>query len=76
MRPAPGGDPATLLTADQRQSREAFIAALEQRFLQAGLKPKQTEALRDFLDARGALDPDDILGAIRLVMCTPDYQLT
>ena len=68
-------DPEKLFTIEERHVKDQFIAALEKRFLQAELKPAQRQALRDFLDARGPLDPEDILGAIRLVMCTPDYQL-
>jgi hypothetical protein len=32
--------------------------------------------LRDYLDSRGELDDDDIRHAIRLIMSTPEYQLT
>ncbi len=71
-----GVNPDNLFTAEERTARDKFIAALERRFLQAELKPTQRKALNEFLDARGELDPDDILGAVRLVMCTPDYQLT
>lgn len=71
-----GVNPDKLFNAELLASRDKFIAALEQRFLQAELKPAQRKALNEFLDARGELDADDILGAVRLVMCTPDYQLT
>jgi uncharacterized protein (DUF1800 family) len=71
-----GVDPEKLFTIEERHLKDKFIAALERRFLQASLKDAQKQALREFLDARGALDPEDILGAIRLIMCTPDYQLT
>jgi len=71
-----GVNPDKLFTAEQLGTREKFIAALERRFLQAELKPAQRKALHEFLDARGESDSDDILGAVRLVMCTPDYQLT
>lgn len=65
-----------ILTAEERRDKELLIAALQKRLLQSKLKPDQEEALRGFLDSRGELDRDDILGAIRLVMATPDYQLT
>jgi uncharacterized protein (DUF1800 family) len=71
-----GVDPEKLFSIEERHVKDKFIAALERRFLQASFKPQQEKALREFLDARGPLDPEDILGAIRLVMCTPDYQLT
>lgn len=71
-----GVDPEKLFTIEERHIKDKFIAAVEERFLQAELRPTQKQALRDFLDERGPLDTEDILGAIRLVMCTPDYQLT
>ena len=71
-----GVNPEKFFTKEECGARDKFIAALERRFLQAELKATQRKALAEFLDARGELDTDDILGAIRLVMCTPDYQLT
>jgi uncharacterized protein (DUF1800 family) len=71
-----GVDPEKLFTVDERFKKDELIAALERRFLQAELRESQRKALREFLDARGATDHDDILGAIRLILCTPDYQLT
>lgn len=71
-----GVDIEKLFTVEERHVKDKFIAALERRLLQAELKEQQKQALREFLDARGALDTEDMLGAIRLVMCTPDYQLT
>ena len=52
------------------------MAALEKRFIQGPLKEKQRAALLELLDARGELDEEDVLQAIRLVMCTPEFQLT
>jgi uncharacterized protein (DUF1800 family) len=65
-----------ILTQEERSDKERLIAALQWRLLQSRLKPDQEEALREYLDARGDLDHDDILGAIRLIMATPDFQLT
>lgn len=70
-----GVEPEKLFSAEERHMKDKFIAALERRFLQAELKPSQKQALREFLDARGPLDTEDMLGGIRLIMCTPDYQL-
>ncbi|MCW5556049.1 MAG: DUF1800 domain-containing protein [Verrucomicrobiae bacterium] len=69
-------DVERILTVEQRTDKAALIAALEKRLLQSALKPRQAQALRDYLDDRGELDESDILGAIRLVMSTPEYQLT
>lgn len=65
-----------LLTADERVNKEALSAALEKRFFQIRLPEKKTKALRDYLDSQGKLDDQDILTAIRLMMSTPEYQLT
>ena len=40
------------------------------------LKDDQARALSDFLSARGKLNDADIRPAIRLVMATPEYQVT
>lgn len=71
-----GVNPEKLFTPAQRESHDRLIAALEQRLLQTELNAQQKQALREFLAERKELSSDDLLGAIRLVMCTPDYQLT
>jgi uncharacterized protein (DUF1800 family) len=71
-----GIDTEKLFSPEERFIKDKFITALERRFLQTELKDRQRQALREFLDARGAMDVDDILGAVRLILCTPDYQLT
>jgi hypothetical protein len=53
-----------------------LVAALERRFIQGELKERQKKALVDYLDAQGPLDEENILHAIRLVMSTPEFQLT
>jgi uncharacterized protein (DUF1800 family) len=65
-----------IFTAQERTDKAALIAALEKRLLQSKLKDKQAVTLREFLDSKGELDEADILAAIRLVMSTPEYQLT
>ncbi len=69
-------DVSKILSPEERSSKELLIPALEKRFLQAKLKGKQAQALRDFLDGRGELDDQDIRHTIRLIMSTPEYQLT
>jgi uncharacterized protein (DUF1800 family) len=69
-------DVSKIFTEKERTNKEALIPALEKRLLQAKLKPKQEKTLRDFLDSKEALDDPAILDAIRLVMSTPEYQLT
>jgi uncharacterized protein (DUF1800 family) len=65
-----------IFTEKERTDKEALVAALERRLLQSRLKPGQEKVLRDFLGGLGPLDEPDILHAIRLVMSTPEYQLT
>jgi hypothetical protein len=65
-----------LFTENERSDKEALIAALEKRLLQGELKPKQRKVLHDYLASKGELDDSEILSAIRLVMSTPEYQLT
>ena len=65
-----------ILTEHERTDKTDLIAALQKRLLQSNLKDRQARTLRDFLDAKGDLNESDILSAIRLVMSTPEYQLT
>ena len=65
-----------ILTEEQRKDKAALVAALEKRLLQSKLRGKQEKAMQDYLDAQTTLDDTAILGAIRLMMSTPEYQLT
>jgi uncharacterized protein (DUF1800 family) len=71
-----GVEVAKLFTEKERGDIEALIPALERRLLQAKMTPEQEKVLRDYLDGAPQLDDGAILGAIRLVMSTPEYQLT
>ena len=52
------------------------LAKRLERLIQDKLKPKQEQVLREYLDSRNSLDDATVLHAIRLVMSTPEYQLT
>jgi len=65
-----------ILTDEERADKNKLITALEKRLLQGNLSDKQEQALRQYLDAKTTLDESDIRDAIRLVMCTPEYQVT
>lgn len=65
-----------ILTEQERTDKDALVAALEKRLLQGKLKGKQEKTLREFLDSKQNLEASDIRDAIRLVMSTPEYQLT
>jgi uncharacterized protein (DUF1800 family) len=61
---------------EERKEKPKLVKALARRFLQADLKEKQEKALLGYLETRGEIDDDDIRHAIRLLMSTPEYQLT
>jgi uncharacterized protein (DUF1800 family) len=67
---------ARLFTERERADQEALLEAMERRLLQGSLKTQQRQALRDYLKGKGSLDEDAMRGALRLVMSTPEYQVT
>ena len=69
-------DVEKILTEEQRKDKTALIATLEKRLLQSKLRGKQEKAMQEYLDGQTTLDDTAILGAIRLMMSTPEYQLT
>ena len=73
LRPA---DVEKLISDDERTDPAAVIAKLEKYFIQGQLTEKHRQVLRDYLEARTDLDDQDIRHAIRLIMSTPEYQLT
>ena len=71
-----GVDVDKILTPDERADKDKLVASLQHRLLQSTFSNKQDQALRDFLDSRPKLNDADIRNAIRLVMSTPEYQVT
>ena len=71
-----GVDVEKIFTEPERHDQEMLLAALEKRLLLVKLRNRQQSALREFLDGKTALTRADIRGAIRLVMSTPEYQVT
>ena len=67
---------AKILTPEERADKTALVAALEHRLYQAALNSGQQQTLRDFLDAKTKLSDADIVTTIRLMMSTPEYQVT
>jgi uncharacterized protein (DUF1800 family) len=65
-----------ILTPDERASKDLIVASIQHRLLQSDLSDDQENALRDFLDSRTQLTDADILTVVRLVMATPDFQVT
>ncbi len=73
MRPV---DVQKLFIAKDRTDTDTLMAALQKRLLQARLSPQHEQVLREYLEAREDLTDNDLRRAIRLVMCTPEYQVT
>ncbi len=65
-----------ILTRDERDNKDQIVAALEKRLFQTDLDTQKEQTLRDFLDSKKHMSDEDILTAIRLMMSTPDYQVT
>jgi hypothetical protein len=65
-----------ILTPEDRADKDMLVASLQHRLLQSTLNGEQEKALSDFLDSKETLNDADILTAIRLVMSTPEYQVT
>ena len=67
---------ASLFTDEQKSSAPSFLAAIQSRFLNDQLAPQRLTSLREFLETRSPLEEADMRKAIRLLMSTPEYQLT
>jgi uncharacterized protein (DUF1800 family) len=65
-----------ILAPAERADKDLIVTALEKRLLQSSLKGGQELALSEFLDSKQKLNDADILTVIRLVMSTPEYQVT
>ena len=65
-----------ILTEEERSDKTKLIAALERRFIQGKLRDTQEQTLRDYLDGQPSLTPEVIRNTVRLLMSTPEYQLT
>ncbi|MGH7969675.1 MAG: DUF1800 domain-containing protein, partial [Limisphaerales bacterium] len=71
-----GVDTEKLFTEQERTDRAAVVTAIEKRLLQSKLQPKQEQALREYLAGEPELTEASLRNAIRLVMSTPEFQLT
>jgi uncharacterized protein (DUF1800 family) len=65
-----------LVTEQDRASHETLLASLEKRLLQDRLKPAQEASLLKYLSSQSTLEDAVVANAIRLIMATPEYQLT
>lgn len=65
-----------VLTPDERDDKGTIVAALEMRLFQTSLSADQEQTLREFLEAKTKLTDADIITATRLMMSTPEFQVT
>lgn len=70
-----GADPGKLAGPTDRETTDRLLAAVEQRLFSASLQPRERASLSDYLKAQSALHDPEVLGVVRLAMCTPHYQL-
>jgi uncharacterized protein (DUF1800 family) len=75
-RAMPPVDVNRIVTPADRADAESLIASLGNRFLQGRLTEHHRQILRDYLGPRSQFDDASIRHAIRLLMCTPEYQIT
>jgi uncharacterized protein (DUF1800 family) len=78
LRNMPAGrvDVEKLFTEAERANPNLLIAALEKRLLQDHLKPNQEKVLREYVESQEQWNDEALRNAIRLVMSTPEYQVT
>ena len=69
-------DVKSLFTAIDLSAPDVFLDALQNRFLNAQLKAQRVNSIHDFLKSKSPIEESDIRKSIRLLMCTPEYQLT
>jgi uncharacterized protein (DUF1800 family) len=69
-------DVTSLFTPIDLATPQNFLEALQTRFINSELKPQREASLADFLKSRSPIEDADMRKAIRLIMCTPEYQLT
>jgi uncharacterized protein (DUF1800 family) len=65
-----------LFTEEERTDSAALIPAIERRLLQTRLTAAQDKVLREYLAGERQFGKRALLNAIRLVMSTPEYQVT
>ena len=72
---ATGGHGENALTEDERKQRETGCSP-GKKIIADALRGKQEQTLKDYLEGQATLDEKVILNTIRLIMSTPEYQLT
>jgi len=65
-----------ILTPEERANKDSIVASLQNRLFQTNLQANQQAALQEFLDSKTKMTDADIAETIRLMMSTPEYQVT
>ena len=65
-----------LFTPEQLTSADNFLPALQARFLNGTISQQRLTPIQNFLKGKSPILEDDIRKSIRLLMSTPEYQLT
>jgi hypothetical protein len=65
-----------ILTPDERSDKDVIVSSLQNRLFQTKLTASQQETLQAFLDSKTKMNDDDIRTTIRLMMSTPEFQVT
>lgn len=68
-------DLTRILSDADRATPEATVKVIERRFLQDSMTPRSAETIAEFLRSRERTVDATLLSAIRLALCTPEYQL-
>ncbi len=71
-----GVDVEKILTPQERADKDTIVASLQHRLFQTTLHENQQETLQAFLDSKTKMSDADIAETIRLMMSTPEYQVT
>jgi uncharacterized protein (DUF1800 family) len=66
----------SIVSPSDRQDGETLITTLGRRFMPGQLTDQHRQILRDYLESRSEFEDDDVRHAVRLLMCTPEYQVT
>lgn len=67
---------AAVVPPDQWKDKKTLVSSLERRLLLQPLSAQQRQALTEYLDSQAEIDETDVLHTIRMIMCTPEFQLT
>lgn len=69
-------DVSQLLPEFKETPPDQLLTRLEEHFLSIPLKPSRRQTLATYLQQHPQLNENSLRRAIRLLMCTPEYQLT